>query len=70
MNGFSDKTMNNPGKVESIELVLEELDRMNVVGNFKNLKSLTLINVNIYSIEVTYAMKRVNKILLNIIILM
>jgi len=70
MNGFSDKTMSNPGKVESIELVLEELDRMNVVGNFKNLKSLTLINVNIYSIEVTYAMKRVNKILLNIIILM
>jgi len=57
MNGFSDKTMNNPGKVESIELVLEELDRMNVVGNFKNLKSITLINVNIYSIEVTYPVK-------------
>jgi hypothetical protein len=54
MNGFSDKTMSNPGKVESIELVLEELDRMNVVGNFKNLKSITLINVNIYSIEVTH----------------
>ena len=49
--------MNNPGKVESIELVLEELDRMNVVGNFKNLKSITLINVNIYSIEVTYPVK-------------
>jgi len=48
MNGFSDKTMNNPGKVESIELVLEELDKMNVVGHFKNLKSITLINVNIY----------------------
>jgi len=64
MNGFSDKTMSNPGKVESIELVLEELDRMNVVGNFKNLKSITLINVNIYSIEVTHMRKweRVNKI--------
>ncbi|KAL4442869.1 hypothetical protein ABPG74_010758 [Tetrahymena malaccensis] len=51
MNGFSDKIMNNPGKVESVELVLEELDRMNCVSHFKNLKTLTLINVNIYQIE-------------------
>lgn len=48
MNGFSEKTMNNPGKIESIELVLEELDRMNIISTFKNLKSLTLINVNIF----------------------
>ncbi len=52
MNGFSEKTMNNPHKVEQIELVLEELDRMGVVSTFKNLKMLTLINVNIYQIEV------------------
>jgi len=37
--------------VESIELVLEELERMNCVAIFKNLKSLTLINVALTTIE-------------------
>lgn len=52
MNGFSEKIMNNPSKVETVELVLEELDKMNIISYFKNLKILTLINVNIYQIEV------------------
>lgn len=53
MNGFSEKIMSTPNKIETIELVLEELDRMNIISTFKNLKSLTLINVNIYQIEVS-----------------
>ena len=44
--------MQNPIKIETIELVLEELDKMQVVGIFKNLKSLTLINVGLSKIEV------------------
>jgi hypothetical protein len=52
MNGFSDKTMQNPGKIEKIELILEDLDKMNVFCVFKNLKSLTLINVGLSVIEV------------------
>lgn len=38
-------------KIEKIELVLEELDRMQVVSYFKNLKSLTLINCGLHKIE-------------------
>jgi len=48
MNGFKNNFLQTPLKIESIELVLEELERMNVVSIFKNLKSLTLINVGLY----------------------
>ena len=47
MNGFSDKEWNNLDKIERIELTLEDFGRMNVIQVFKNLKSLTLINVGI-----------------------
>lgn len=47
MNGFSERTMLNPVKVEKIELVLEDLDRMLCVNHFKNLKILILINVGL-----------------------
>ena len=46
--------MQAPNKIESIELVLEELERMNVISMFKNLKQLTFINVGLISIEVYY----------------
>lgn len=52
MNGFSDKEWNNLDKIERIELTLEDFGRMNVIYVFKNLKSLTLINVGITLIEV------------------
>jgi hypothetical protein len=52
MNGFKDKVFNNPSKIESIELVLEDLEKMNIVSYFKNLKNITLINVGITAIEV------------------
>ena len=52
MNGYTDKEFSCPDKIERIELVLEEFGRMDVVGYFKNLKSLTLINTSIYNIEV------------------
>ena len=40
--------MNNPLTIESIELVLEEFERMNVMSVFKNLKSLSLINIGLF----------------------
>ena len=52
MNGYTDKEFSCPDKIERIELVLEEFGKMDVVGYFKNLKSLTLINTSIYNIEV------------------
>lgn len=52
MNGFSEKEMGSPERIDSIELVLEDLVRMNVVCAFKNLKCLTLINVGLSQIEV------------------
>jgi len=52
MNGFTDKQMQNPKEINKIELVLEEFDRMPVFQIFVNLKSLTLINLNIQKIEV------------------
>lgn len=59
MNGFSDKEWSNLDKIERIELTLEDFGRMNVVQVFKNLKSLTLINVGITVIEVfTYLFKQ------------
>jgi hypothetical protein len=51
MNGFGDKTAD---KIEHIELVLEDMGRMNVVAAFKNLRSLTLINVGLTGIEVPF----------------
>eukprot|EP01017_Pseudomicrothorax_dubius_P018845 TRINITY_DN20772_c0_g1_i1.p1 TRINITY_DN20772_c0_g1~~TRINITY_DN20772_c0_g1_i1.p1 ORF type:complete len:165 (-),score=50.63 TRINITY_DN20772_c0_g1_i1:211-705(-) len=51
MNGFRDKDMQNTDKIEVIELVLEDLQSMNVIYRFKNIKSLTLINVDIDTIE-------------------
>ena len=39
--------MQNPGKIEKIEIVLEEIERMNCINIFKNLKSLTLCNTMI-----------------------
>ena len=54
MNGFSDKEFASPDKIEVIELVLEDMNRMNVMSYFKNLKSLTLINVGLNMIEVFY----------------
>lgn len=52
MHGFSEKEINNPENIEKIELVLEELYTLNGISLFCNLKSLTLINVNIKKIEV------------------
>lgn len=52
MNAFSEKDMANPASIERIELVLEELYSLNGMALFTNLKSLTLINVNIKKIEV------------------
>ena len=52
MNGFRDKDMSQPDKIEQIELVLEDFGRMNCISAFKNIKKLTLINVGISSIEV------------------
>lgn len=47
MNGFTDKDMLNPDKLDRIELTLEDLQRMNIVTIFKGLKYLTLINVGL-----------------------
>jgi len=52
MNAFSEKDMSNPASIERIELVLEELYNLNGISMFTNLRSLTLINVNIKKIEV------------------
>ena len=59
MNGLNDKTMQNPTKVEKIELVLEDLGVMLELNNFINLKSLTLINVGISTIEVKKNSKKI-----------
>jgi hypothetical protein len=58
MNGFKDKVFNNPSKIESIELVLEDLEKMNVVSYFKNLRNITLINVSLTAIEVKKKKKK------------
>lgn len=58
MNGFTDKEWNHFDKIERIELTLEDFGRMNVINVFKNLKSLTLINVGITIIEVYYSLKQ------------
>jgi hypothetical protein len=52
MNGFSDREFATPDRIEHIELVLEDMNRMNVISNFKNLRTLTLINVGLTAIEV------------------
>lgn len=39
-------------KIETIELVLEDFGSMGVINRFKGLKSLTLINCGIATIEV------------------
>ena len=52
MNGFTDKEWNHLDKIERIELTLEDFGRMNIIQAFRNLKSLTLINVGIAVIEV------------------
>lgn len=52
MNGFSDKEWSHPERIERIELTLEDFGRMNVFNIFKNLRSLTLINLGITTIEV------------------
>lgn len=52
MNGFSDKEMQHPNVITHIELVLEELNSINGISLFRNLKSLTLINVGLKKIEV------------------
>ena len=52
MNGFSDKEMQHPNVITQIELVLEELSSINGISLFRNLKSLTLINVGLKKIEV------------------
>ncbi len=51
MNGFSDKEMAHPNVITQIELVLEEVYSMLGISLFKNLKSLTLINVGLKKIE-------------------
>ncbi len=52
LNGLKEKDMQNPDRVECIEMVLEDLGKMGVIARFKNLKTLTLINQNIKVIEV------------------
>jgi hypothetical protein len=52
MNGFRDKDMSQPDKIEQIELVLEDFGRMACLSMFRNLRKLTLINVGISVIEV------------------
>jgi len=46
--------MQNPDRVERIEMVLEDLGKMGVISRFKNLKTLTLINQNLREIEVNF----------------
>ncbi|CAD8078760.1 unnamed protein product [Paramecium sonneborni] len=65
MNGFSDKEWNNLDKIERIELTLEDFGRMNVIYVFKNLKSLTLINVGITLIEGLDDLNRLEELNLN-----
>ena len=53
MNGFKESQMQNPERIECIELTLEDLGKMNVISRFKNLKTLILINQNLGEIEVS-----------------
>ena len=57
LNGLKEKDMQNPDRVERIEMVLEDLGKMGVISRFKNLKTLTLINQNLKEIEVTFVQK-------------
>ncbi|EGR31925.1 leucine rich repeat protein [Ichthyophthirius multifiliis] len=53
MNGFSDKIMQHPDKIEQIELVLEELDRMLVgLQNLQQLKQLWIAGNQIEDIRI------------------
>mgnify|MGYP006878024673 FL=1 len=52
MNGFKDNVWKEIDKIEIVELVLEDFGTMLCVNRFKGVKSLTLINVGISSIEV------------------
>ena len=51
MNGFKDSHLKEIDKIETIELVLEDFGAMHIVNKFKGLKSLTLINCGIATIE-------------------
>lgn len=54
MNGFKDNVWKEMDKIETIELVLEDFGSMQVMTRFKGIKSLTLINCGITSIEVLF----------------
>ena len=51
MNGFKDAAWKESDKIETIELVLEDFSNMSVINRFKGIKTLTLINCGIVSIE-------------------
>ena len=52
MNGFKDNVWREMDKIETIELVLEDFGSMAVMNRFKGLRSLTLINCGISTLEV------------------
>ena len=52
MNGFTDKDIIQPEKIEQIELCLEDFTHMSVLNIFRNLKVLILINVGLTEIKV------------------
>lgn len=52
MNGFKDNVWKDIDKIETVELVLEDFGTMICMNRFKGIKSLTLINVGVSSIEV------------------
>jgi Leucine-rich repeat (LRR) protein len=54
MNGFKDNVWKEMDKIDSIELVLEDFGSMGVLNRFKGIKTLTLINCSIASIEVVF----------------
>lgn len=51
MNGFKESVWKDLDKIDTIELVLEDFGSMAMFYRFKGLKSLTLINVGINTIE-------------------
>ena len=59
MNGFKDAVWREQDKIETIELVLEDFGSMGIMNRFKGLKSLTLINCGIATIEVLFLRSRV-----------
>ena len=65
MNGFTDKEWSNPDKIENIELVLEDMNKISVMCIFKNLKTLTLINLGIASIEGLEDLSKLENLCLN-----